>query len=313
MHHSLRIVLTGIVVFGSGLSAVNAATVSPGDILVAGQGGTVYHFSATGTDLGAFATGLGSPSWMTTDASGNIYVSEYTGARVDKFSPSGGSLLTITTPFAPGDVRVSSDGTIYVGDYFSGNVYRYSASGGSLGLFVATGLSRADFLAFDAAGNLYVLGSSAIHRISPTGVDLGTFASLPGAEGMVFDATGNLYISSFTTNIIEKYSGSGTDMGTFASTGLNQPYGLAFDGGGDLYAADYGSGNITRFSPTGADLGIFASGLVYPRDVLVEPGAIAAGSAIPEPSTLLLLGSGLAGLVATTWRRGAGCPGERRS
>ncbi len=52
--------------------------------LVANQGGTIHHFSASGVDLGAFASGLSSPSWITTDQSGNIYVSEYGGGKASK-------------------------------------------------------------------------------------------------------------------------------------------------------------------------------------------------------------------------------------
>jgi hypothetical protein len=118
-------------------------------------------------------------------------------------------------------------------------------------------------------------------------VNLGTFASLAGAEGITFDTAGNLYVSSFSTNIIEKFSPSGVDLGTFASTGLNQPYGLAFDRGGNLYDANFGNASIRKFSPVGTDLGNFVSaGLIEPRDLLFVR--------VPAPSTLLLLGVGLA-------------------
>lgn len=296
---TLRSVVTALLVVGLAAGQAVAVPLITGDLLVADQGaGTIRHYSASGADLGVFASGLSSPAWITADRSGNIYVPEFTGGRVDKFSVSGVLLLTIPTAFVPGDVRVAGDGSIYVADYFGGNVFRYSASGASLGLFVSTGLLRADFMAFDASGNLYVTDflSGVIRRISPTGVDLGTFASLPGAEGMSFDATGNLYVSSFSTNIIEKFSPSGVDLGTFASTGLNQPYGLGFDHGGNLYAANYGNGTIRKFSPSGTDLGNFVSaGLINPRDLVFVR--------VPEPSTLVLLVVGVVGLGFLRRRR----------
>jgi sugar lactone lactonase YvrE len=274
----VRAILSVLVVLGLGTSPVMAAPpASPGDILVADQGGTIHHFSASGADLGAFASGLSSPSWITTDRHGNIYVSEYTGAKVNKFSPTGVILLTITTPYIPGGIRVDKDGAIYVADYAGGNVYRYSASGADLGVFASPPLARADFMAFDAVGNLYVTDFvlGVVRRISPTGVDLGNFVTgFPGPEGIAFDADGNLYISSFNLDFIEMYSASGADLGTFASISPSgaQPYGLAFDGAGNLYVANYAEGNIHKVSPSGDDLGVFAStGLVLPRDLVIIP------------------------------------------
>jgi sugar lactone lactonase YvrE len=301
----LRGIVAALLITGLATSHAIADSLTFGDLLVADQtAGTVRQYSAAGADLGVFASGLSQPSWITMDMGGNVYVSEYTGGRVDKFSPSGALLLAIPTAFAPGDARVASDGSIYVADYFGGNVYRYSASGAPLGLFVVTGLSRADFMAFDASGNLYVTDflSGVVRRISPTGVDLGNFlsglpASFPkGVLGIAFDSNGNLYAANDATNTVEKYSPSGVALGTFAS-GLNDPYGLAFDSNGNLFVANYGNGTIREFSPSGTDLGNFvSSGLSNPRDLLIV--------ATPEPSTgLLVFTLGAFGLIGVWWRR----------
>jgi len=248
-----------------------------GDILVADPGsGTIRHYSASGDYLDDFASGLSSPSWITADRIGNVYVSEHVGQRIIKFSPAGDNLLTITTPYQPGGVQVGTDGTIYVADYFGGKVFRYSASGTDLGPFDSTSLARADFMAFDAGGNLYVTDFilDVVRRVSPTGVDLGDFvAGFPGPAGMAFDAAGNLYVASSLVNIIEKYSTSGDDLGTFASSGLSASFfGIAFDALGNLYVANYAEGNIHRFSPAGDDLGVFAStNLISPRDLVIVP------------------------------------------
>jgi sugar lactone lactonase YvrE len=223
---------------------------------------------------------LASPSWITADKSGNVYVTEYGGDRVRKFSPSGVSLLTITTAYTPGGVAIGTDGTIYVAHYDAGAIHRYSPEGVDLGIFAsyagcATGCGT-DFIKFDAAGNLYVSDFQPVGRvrlISPTGVDLGNFVTPNTVEGLAFDTHGDLYVGNFLHFVVEEFSPTGTDLETFAA--LADPgsaYGLAFDREGNLYAANFGAANIHKYSPTGIDLGIFASvGLVGPRDLVVVP------------------------------------------
>jgi hypothetical protein len=266
-----HVVLT--VVLGLSVSSVSAVTpISPGDILVAAQGppGTIHHFSSSGADLGIFATNeLQAFSWMTIDASGNVYASEL---QVDKFSPSGVQLMTIaTTPSAPGGLAIGADGSIYVGSSIGG-VNKFSASGQPLGKFSTLG---GDFLAFDAQDNLFApyFPTAEIYRIASTGTGE-IFAGLPGAEGIAFDRAGNVYVSSYSLNIVEVFSPSGLDLGVFASANLNQPYGLAFDAHGNLYVANWGEGTVRRLSPSGEDLGVFASGLNRPRDIVVVPGPV---------------------------------------
>ena len=274
-----RVVLAALLALILNLSPSpsSAEATTAGDILVVDPGsGTIRHYSASGGDLGVFASGLSSPSWITADRLGNIYVSEHTGRRISIFSPTGVNLFTITTPYDPGGVQVGPDGTIYVADYFSGKVYRYSASGTDLGLFASTPLVQADFMAFDAGGNLYVTDAffGVVRRISPTGVDLGDFvAGFFSPAGIAFDAKGNLYVASFTSDIVERYSPLGADLGTFVSIGLSASiFGIAFDVAGNLYVANYAEGNIHRFSPAGDDLGVFASTApVRPRDLVIIP------------------------------------------
>jgi sugar lactone lactonase YvrE len=259
-------------------SAATGAVLSPGDVLVANDV-EVHHYSASGLDLGVFTAGLSNASWMTVDEAGNVYVSEYTGNRVRKFSPLGVNLLTITTSYTPGGVAIGGDGTIYVAHYDAGRIHHYSATGDDLGIFVAYGECAngcgTDFIKFDADGNLYVGDFQPVGRIrliSPTGVDLGNFVTVAGVEGLAFDSSGNLYVSNNLTGIIQKYSPSGADLGPFASPAT---YGIAFDSLGNLWSSTgssiSGINRIEKFSPTGEDLGGFG---VPGRDLAIVPGPV---------------------------------------
>jgi hypothetical protein len=264
--------------------------------------GTIRHFSQTGTDLGNFATGLNSPAYVSVDRSGDLFVS-YSNS-VQEYSPQGNILMTISTSFRPGDALVTASGTILVADYFGGSVYQYSSTGQSLGLFCNPGLSRADFMAFDSQGNVYVTDfgpqhtTGVVEKISPTGVDEGKFLNnVGGIEGITFDSHGNLYAAfergySYNgTDMIREYSPSGTDLGLITSTGLNFAYDVTFGPDGNLYVANAGSdtlgegiSTIHEFSPTGTDLGVFAStGLSNARSLVFD------AASVPEPSSAVLL------------------------
>jgi len=282
----LALILSLSPIFVSPSSAVEPTTA--GDILVAKPGsGTIRHYSASGAFIDEFASGLNSPSWITADRIGNIYVSEHHGQRISVFSPTGANLLTIATPYKPGGVQVGPDGTIYVADYFGGKIFRYSASGTDLGLFASTPLVQTDFMAFDAGGNLYVTGVTdslleVVRRVSPTGADLGDFvAGFSGPEGIAFDAKGNLYVASFNSDIIQKYSALGADLGPFAALGLSASmFGIAFDASGNLYVANFAEHSIHKFSPAGVEqLPVFIltgqDAQDAPRDLVIVPvGAV---------------------------------------
>ena len=156
-------------------------------------------------------------------------------------------------------------------------------------------------LAIDSAGNLYASintgnNNNRIERFSPSGADLGAFASgLNGACGLAFDSAGNLYAAVVNNNTIEKFTPGGIGS-VFASTGLDGPYGLVFDSVGNLYAANLYNSTIEKFSPSGADLGVFAAtGVNAPYSIAIQM--------VPEPSTWAMLGLGTAALMIYRRRR----------
>jgi sugar lactone lactonase YvrE len=194
---------------------------------------TVEAFSSSGKDLGAFATAdLSSPHGIAFDVAGNVYIGNQ-----------------------------------------SGSIVEFTADGHELKTF-ASGQSMSDGLAFDQSGNLYVANNftNTVERYSPTGVDLGAFATanLSVPTYIAFDTAGNLYVANYGSGTVEKFSPTGVDLGSFAS-GLSQPQGLAFDRAANLYVANFGDGTVKEFSSTGKFLDTFISGLSGAEGIAFDP------------------------------------------
>jgi hypothetical protein len=130
------------------------------------------------------------------------------------------------------------------------------ATGAAVCLMAAPGIARAQ--------NLFVAGedSGSIEEFSPTGADLGAFASgINGPLGIAVNAGGDVFVSAGGNGDIDEFAPSGTSLGVFAS-GLDEPWGPAIHAAGDVFADGYASG-IEEFSPTGADLGNISTTLGY--------------------------------------------------
>jgi sugar lactone lactonase YvrE len=109
------------------------------------------------------------------------------------------------------------------------------------------------------------------------------------------DARVDLYISNQGTSSVDKVGPGGGVATTFA-TGFNGPDGLAFDASGNLYVANRGVGTVSKVTP-GGSVSTFATGLNNPRFLAFSPAAV------PEPSSLVLMTTGLAGVAAWVRRR----------
>ena len=138
--------------------------------------------------------------------------------------------------------------------------------------YVSSGISSPKYIAFDAAGNLYLSSTSAnsIEKVDLAGV-VSTFVNtgLSSPAGLAFDASGNLYVANTGNNTIKKIT-SGGSVSTFVSTGLSSPAGLAFDTTGNLYVANTGSNTIKKVTSGGSISTFVSSGLTSPSGLAFD-------------------------------------------
>jgi len=189
-----------------------------------------------------------SPSGITIDAAGNLYVADYGNNLIRKITPAG-----VVSTFAS-----------------SGNQGRIDATG------TLASFSRPTGITADNAGNLFVAdaGNNKIRKITQAGVvstfagidttgavnGAGNVASFFDPLSVAVDPSGNVYVADAGNNLIRKITSAGV-VSTLAANDttnnstapeLNNPTGVAVDAAGHVYVANYLNNNILLVNPTGA-------------------------------------------------------------
>jgi uncharacterized protein (TIGR03437 family) len=220
---------------------------------VAGTG----EFAFGGDGGPAVAAKLNFPTGVVLDKSGNLYIADYTNARVRRINPAG----TITTVAGSGTFRLSPDGL----------------QAQSTVLHLPTGI------VLDSTGSLYIAENqrARVRKVSPKGIvstvagngqqgfsGENVSATLPALQSpsrLAMDSAGNLYISDNAIHrirrvtpggLISTVAGSGNigfagDGGPATSAYLNQPEGVAVDSAGNIYIADLLNHRVRKVDSTG--------------------------------------------------------------
>lgn len=229
----------------------NIRKITPSGVVttIAGVSGT--RGSADGAGSAATFNG---PTSIATDASGNLFVTDYLNNTIRKITPAG----VVTTIAGTAGMKGSTDG---------------SGAGALFYLPVA--------IAVDASGGLIVAdaGNSTIRRIDGNAA-VTTFAGLAAATGTAdgvgsaaqfkapraatADVAGNVYVADTGNNTIRKISAGGTTTtlagspgaggstdGAGAAAKFNVPTGIAADRTGNVFVADFANNTIRQITAAG--------------------------------------------------------------
>lgn len=213
------------------------------------------------------AASLNSPSHMTFDPAGNLYLADMSSNRIRKVTPGGaittfagtgitgysgdGGPATAATLNFPIAVVAGAQGNIYIADFGNAAIRKVDSTG-TITTFLtefkspngATESAYATVLAMGPDGSLYAAGIFEVWKVtSPSSATIvaGVFPrfgyngdGIPATQawlyipnGLAFDGAGNLYISDSLNNRIRKVDTSGI-ISTYAGTGQQ---GFGGDGG----------------------------------------------------------------------------------
>lgn len=293
-----------------------ASAYGVGDIFAAVGNGKVEEFTQTGTLVQTLNTGLGGfTTGMAFDGSGNLYVTDFSTGDVSKFDNNGNLVNAkfITGMTNPESILFNKAGEIYVGDAGSNLIRHFDASGTLLNSFTAATEARGtDWidLAADQKTILYTSEGSHVKSFDVSAnaqnadfSNLGhgvayALRILPDGTVLVADSTEAMHLDA-AGNIIKTYSLPGNGGGDFS---LNlDPNGV------DFWTGDFATGVVWKVNiATGAIDGTFNTGAgASALFGLALFGEKTAGGPppIPEPGTMLLMGTGLAGLLFKRFKK----------
>lgn len=244
------------------------------------KSGILTVFAGSGsngsTDGKGTSASFSFPTGITTDAAGNVYVSEQGTHRIRKITPTG-----LVSTIAGSGVNAEKDGV--------GKQASFSYPGG---------------MVVDAAGNIYVGDEGhSIRKVTQAGVVttiIGAGAAIINGDAkaatfnqptdVATDAAGNIFVADAGNNLIREINTAGT-VSTFAGTGdkgntdgalktatFSSPLGITIDASGNFFVADSANNVLRKISTTGlvSSIALFvnangASGpLNYPTGVTVD-------------------------------------------
>jgi sugar lactone lactonase YvrE len=205
-------------------SAIRKVTTG-GQVSTVTGNGTIGYVDGSLADARFYA-----PQSVVTDATGNIYVADFSNNVIRKITP-GGVVSTL-----------AGSGTAGYGD----------------GTGIAASFNNPRGLAVDGSGNIYVAdkGNNLIRKITAAGVvttfagnraaawvdkTTATDASFNKPSGLAIDAAGNIYVADAFNYSIRKITSAGvvsTYLGDPKHKVIGSPSALTFDAKGNLFVAD---------------------------------------------------------------------------
>jgi len=253
------------------------------------EGHNFRSWGSQGTENGQFT----SPNSLALDGFGNVYVSDSSNNRIQKFTSDGtfikawGILGRADGQFNyPYGIAIDNADSVFVADCRNHRIQKFDSDGTFLSTWGSRGngdgeLNSPNGLTIDDEGNIYVTDK---HRISRFTLG-GDFISAWGSEGsqngkfkspsgITVDHSGNVYVADSGNHRIQKFSSNGEFLEAWGEAGgadgqFRLPTDVAIDNNDNLFVTDTRNRRIQKFDrhgkflrawgTTGNELGQFMS------------------------------------------------------
>ena len=232
-----------------------------------GQGPAIAYGPGTQTTL---AGGLNTPTGVTVDGAGNVFVADFANHRVLKIAPGGSQTQVGSGLRFPSSVAVDGAGNVFISETGNNRVVEVRARGGEQTV-VIDGLILPQGITLDGAGNLFIAdyGNNRVVKIlAANGAQstVGSLLKLP--YSVAVDAAGNVFIADYGNNRVVRVAPNGSMSPV--PVAVNSPTGVAVDAAGTLFIADNGNNRVLEVPSIGAPPLTVATGLSHPGGVAVD-------------------------------------------
>jgi uncharacterized protein (TIGR03437 family) len=259
----------------SGASAA-IRKVTPLGVVSTVAGGNGPGFSGDGG--AATAALLSNPTGVAVDATGNIFVADTNNHRIRRVDAASGIITTVAGSgtagfagddgpaiaaqlFSPRGVAFDRSGNLHIAD--TGNNRVRKVSGGSITTVAGTGalgfsgdggpatqaVIAATAVAFDSAGNLFIIGSARVRKVDASS---GIISTIAGKGDLAFGGDGGLATNASFDGMVA----------------------AAVDASGNVYIADAGNWRVRKLTPAQivaegvANGGTLKAGAVAPGEII---------------------------------------------
>lgn len=220
-------------------------------------GQLLFAFGGRGTGEGEFLT----PDGIAFDPGGDVYICDYEGARVQKFTSEGEFILSWPIPSDRSDhVAVDAAGEVYVTGYSNLQVHKYSSIGDPIVDWTsASGERTAGVVVADGVVSVVLWTVPDIEQYDSAGNYLRTLpASTLNGLDIEVDSSSQFWVANFNGYTVNVLSADGDLVDVLGSPGSGPgeffaPSGVALGLDGSVYVADQGNVRIQRFGDAVAD------------------------------------------------------------
>ena len=212
--------------------------------------------------------GFRSPVGMAFDATGNLFVAEWSAGRVSRIDPAGNRTTFADGLSGPSGLAIGPDGTIYVASYSRDEVYRFTPAG-ERSVHVS-GLATPAGLAFDRTGRLLIANrrTNQILAVAGDGDPEPVIDGLRTPVGAV-QTPDNGYVVSNIGGGVTILRPDGVRIEAGKAFGTPGP-GVAMTKDGRVFVVDYGGTTVREIMPDGQSRAV-AEGLRSPVGLVVAP------------------------------------------
>ncbi len=256
-------------------------------------------WGSPGTGAGQFSF----PYGVAADSSGNLFVTDTSNHRVQKFSASG-RFLSAFGSFGsdpgqmngPAGIAIDGNDSLYVCDRGNNRVQKFSPGGEFLLQWGSAGSGTGQFnwpagIAVQSSGRIAVAdwGNHRIQVFTPDGVFVRSWGSngigngeFANPQGVAVDRDGNVFVTELFNDRVQKFDSEGNYLAQWGGFGgetnqFSDPWGVATDASGNVYVtSETYYLRIQKFTPGGLFLQQWGAGgtnvgeFAYPHGITVS-------------------------------------------